>query len=51
MDARNTHMCLPCLHMAMCRGCSAAVMASTAACPLCRAKVTIMVEPRNAGVL
>lgn len=49
LDDKNTHMCFPCTHMSLCGGCAAQIMRSTARCPMCRAKVTAMVVPLNAG--
>lgn len=49
LDARNTHLFVPCMHMCACRDCAAVVMASTALCPVCRRVATAVAAPINSG--
>jgi hypothetical protein len=36
MEARKTHVLMPCRHMCVCAGCASVVMAGSKACPICR---------------
>ena len=44
MDAEATHACLPCGHKCMCETCAGLVLHTTESCPMCRAKITGIIQ-------